>query len=191
MNINRRVCSKCKTEAVGDEEIAAAFRSAQNTKQKTYRATACNLCIITAHTQAKERDRYLVKAQNTRQKHAKKFGVSVATLRDDLGWIDIEMSEDMKAAHIIPCPECGHAYRSLDDLTLDISDPERSPFYPSNASWMCRTCNTVKSRTPRHLWDARKRYERKWQAQQKRLRVVVQCDLWGGEVEKGKVTNDD
>lgn len=180
--IVRRTCKRCNTTAVGQDEIEAAFVSHvydQYTGHK-YRMGVCNVCRIEARTAKKQRDRFLVKAENTTSKHAKKFGLAVSMLRSELGWH--RLAQDMRSAFEQSCPECNHPYRNLDDLTIDISDPTRDPFYPENATLMCRTCNTSKAKTPRHLYDARKRFERKWQqrkAERDAMPRYEQAPLWG------------
>jgi hypothetical protein len=181
--IERRTCKRCGTTAVGRDEIEAAFAVSHKFRQHTdgkYRETVCNVCRIEMRTSKKERDRFVVKAENTTSKHAKKFGLAVSILRSELGWN--RLAADMRSAYQQCCPECNHPYQSLDDLTIDISNPERDPFYPENASLMCRTCNTSKAKTPRHLYDARKRFDRKWQqrkAERDAMPHYEQAPLWG------------
>jgi hypothetical protein len=51
----------------------------------------------------------------------------------------------------------------LDDITLDIVDREREPYYRTNVKWCCGTCNSEKATMAPELWARRLDFWPQWQ----------------------------
>jgi hypothetical protein len=57
------------------------------------------------------------------------------------------------------CAYCWEKYErmghGLSDITLDVIDREREPYYRTNTRWCCQTCNREKASLPPWLWERR------------------------------------
>jgi hypothetical protein len=69
----------------------------------------------------------------------------------------------------------------LADLTLDIIDPTKDPYYSTNVKWVCATCNKEKQRTPPEHWGAKLVAWQMWREQQEKLKG----DPWIGTLFEG------
>ena len=69
------------------------------------------------------------------------------------------MAHDLRHALDNTCAYCWFPYNEmghgLDDVTVDIIDPKKDPYYHTNVQWCCRTCNSAKSTLPPELWARR------------------------------------
>jgi hypothetical protein len=58
------------------------------------------------------------------------------------------MAVDAAQAYAGTCPYCYASFEAmghgLQDLTLDVVDPGRPPYYRTNTRWVCQTCNRKK-----------------------------------------------
>ena len=52
------------------------------------------------------------------------------------------------------CEACHYTYTSLPDVTLDIHDRARRPFFEINTKWLCAECNSEKSHSNPDEWGA-------------------------------------
>jgi hypothetical protein len=91
------------------------------------------------------------------------------------GWKVDQMAHDIEHAHKNGCPYCHRSFSEmgggLSDVSLDIWDPQKQPFYALNTRWVCRTCNKEKQRTPPELFgEVRMSWER-WERHQTALRA--------------------
>jgi hypothetical protein len=88
----------------------------------------------------------------TRREFARRFG-----------WDIFRMRDDFEREYSGSCWYCGTAYRTmghgLADLTLDIVNPTKEPYYRTNTRLCCRTCNREKSNRPSELWE---RFRQEW-----------------------------
>lgn len=195
-SIAQRTCKRCGTTYYGDE-VQACFRSSTKSDKYTCLKTSCQPCELTVRTQAKEVSRFLIKARGTIKHHATKWAkaddpaqrwvASVAELIDRFLWDDIRIAHDMEHAWQNGCADCGMQFQDmpggLHDLTLDIIDRDKPPYYGTNTRYVCTTCNRKKSRTPPHLWGAMKAGWARWNKRQEWLRTQPrwrQCRLWDG-----------
>jgi len=96
------------------------------------------------------------KARDTRRHHANRLGRSISELDQQFGWHLDHLAHDAEHAYENQCPMCREAFKTMGhgptDITLDITDPTRDPFYLINTRWICQTCNRKKSCTPPEEW---------------------------------------
>ncbi len=166
-------CSKCGCLYFGDE-VQAFFRANRGNDRCHGSQTrpVCIGCELSARTAAKERNRTLEKARRTRNHHADRFiregAVQNRTdFAERYGWELGQMSHDIAHSSTNGCPYCRRSFSSmahgLADITIDVVNPEMSPYYRTNCRWVCRSCNAEKQRTPPHLFAAKleswRRYE--------------------------------
>lgn len=166
-------CPRCGVVYPPDE--AAAFFTLNGSEHSTTRRRRiCQGCEVTARTQAKLRCRSVLKAADTRRRHAKKWidRGDVRNVRDfgrRFGWEIKQMAHDIDHAHRNGCPYCFQLFSTmphgLADVTLDIVDPEDEPDYRTNTRWVCQSCNREKARTPPALWGAKCRAWARWRAE--------------------------
>jgi hypothetical protein len=75
------------------------------------------------------------------------------------GWEVERMIYDITHGHENTCPYCWEKYErmghGLTDITLDIIDRDREPYYRTNTKWCCATCNREKASLPPWLWERR------------------------------------
>ena len=157
---------------------------------KQSRRPICRICEVTARTEASHRDPAYIKARNTLRHHTARFleqGVIADKneLQERYGWDLKQMAHDIDHAYKNGCPYCHRFYadmkHGLADVTLDIVDPEKGPFYRTNVRWVCRTCNAEKQRTPPDEWADYREYCDEWQAWRERKAK----DEWAGTLFEG------
>jgi len=134
----------------------------------------------------KRRNRPKAKARNTFYHHADKFiqagkAESRREFAELYGWDIGQMSHDIEHAYGNGCPYCHQSFaemgHGLSDVTLDIIDTEKPPYYTTNVRWVCATCNKEKQRTPPELWGAKLIAWEKWRQQQERIKNNPFCGL--------------
>jgi 5-methylcytosine-specific restriction endonuclease McrA len=152
----QRRCSLCKR--IYPEEFfrrKADFRPSRSNAFE--RQARCKGCEITARNEAKQRDRWAAKARDTLRRHSRRLGISVIELERKFGWAVDRIVHDMRHAYENTCAYCWEAYEAMGhghaDVTLDIVDPTREPFYRSNVRMCCQTCNREKSRMSPERWE--------------------------------------
>jgi hypothetical protein len=203
-SIPQRTCKRCGTAYYGDE-VAAMFSQRTDRQKYINVNSACNPCLITARTQAKEVNRFIVKAKSTIKHHARKFSeerenrpawVSSQTeLVDRFLWDVKRIAHDMEHAWQSSCNDCGYAFQSmpngLHDLTLDIINPGEPPYYGTNTRFVCTTCNRKKSRTPSKLWGASKAATMRWVKRQQWLKAQPEYTQIAMFSDDSRVENSD
>jgi len=94
--------------------------------------------------------------RGTRARHEHKLGYPAGTLEKLYGWDLVQMAEDAQRAYAHKCPGCRKAFsgmvHGLGDISLDICDRARAPFYLNNVGWLCVTCNRAKSQMTPDDW---------------------------------------
>ena len=154
-------CSKCGGE--WDEE--AFFRRDTSINRRSAGAlaeqyrTVCIGCELTERNDPTPEERARRKAHNTTALHAAKCGMTPNDFAKRYGW-DIErIVYDIIHGHENTCPYCWEKYErmghGLTDMTLDIINREREPYYRTNTKWCCSTCNREKASLPAELWERR------------------------------------
>ena len=159
--IRFKKCGKCGIEA--DEE--AAFRRDASKSRRSASAHAeqfravCVGCELTERNDPTPEERARRKARNSLVGHAEKYEMQPAEFAKRYGW-DIErMSYDILHVHANTCTYCWEKYEhmghGLSDVTLDIVDRQREPYYRTNVKWCCQTCNREKASMTPELWARR------------------------------------
>jgi len=121
----------------------------------------CIGCEQTArdNNKASPEGRWREKIVGTIRRHARRLGHSVEILQDRYGWTVSNMLHDAQHAYKNGCPYCHRNFAAmghgLNDVTLDIVDRDKAPFYVTNAKWVCPTCNKEKSTMTPEEWAAR------------------------------------
>lgn len=150
------------------------FRNALTTAVVKYKRTTCIGCELTARTEAKQRNRPREKARKALGSHAARFiregqAHSVKDFCERYGWTIERLAHDLAHTYENTCPYCWQPFvemeHGLADVTLDIVDPARPPFYRTNVRWCCATCNREKQRTDPELWEIKLAMWRRWRAQ--------------------------
>jgi 5-methylcytosine-specific restriction endonuclease McrA len=136
-------------------------RTAEHASSRNYRKRVCREC----ERQRRQRNRWAVKAQNVIRHHANRFGIDRDELITVYGWEPTQLAHD--AEHLYTngrCSYCPRFYAEMGngtaDITLDIQDRGRPPYYCTNTKWCCQSCNRRKgAMTPeafeanRQLWE--------------------------------------
>jgi hypothetical protein len=80
------------------------------------------------------------------------------------------MAQEAKEVYQTKCRGCRKPFtgmlHGMSDISLDITDPKREPFYLTNTRWICQTCNRQKGRTPPEQWAALRIGWDLWEQQQ-------------------------
>lgn len=180
--MSSRACKRCHTPFEG-QEVEAIFRANRGGRQQllpTSRST-CICCELSARTEKKRDSRTREKARRAIRTHFEKYRREhveqgkhpwMANIRtqkefaDRFGWDVDQMAHDIEHAHQNGCPYCRESFSSmahgLADVSFDVIDPERQPYYRTNVRPCCLTCNREKARTPPELWGAKLQAWERW-----------------------------
>lgn len=155
------------------------FRKKTHHYMHIMNSAICFGCETTARTEKKRRNRPLEKARSTLHRHADKYiRLKMADNRDHFaeryGWDLERVAHDIKHEHGNNCGYCYTPYREmgngLSDVTLDIVDTDKQPFYGYNTKWVCATCNREKQKTDPTIYGAKQQAWKAWHRQQDRLK---------------------
>ena len=148
-----RQCRRCATW-YPPHLVTSAFRAQRRTLDASgvlrarWRLTVCRPCEQTARDERKIRDRWTVKARDVIRRHAIRLEVSKEDLIERYGWDAPRLAHEAEFQYGNGCSYCGHPYRDmghgLADITLDIVDRTKPPYYTTNTRWCCQTCNRKK-----------------------------------------------
>jgi len=150
----KRHCQKC-----GGEFDESFFRHTRMANR--YPRDICKACEQTGRDKGKSKNRFLAKARSTLLRHQRRFGFPLK----DYGWIVAEMAHDAEHAFKNGCPYCRKPFlemSGLPDLTLDIINPEKKPFYKTNTKWVCATCNKQKQKYNADEWGQNQQNWQEW-----------------------------
>lgn len=187
-------CSRCREWFTPE-----VFFRRTSTHMHMRRMAVCIGCENTARDNHKQENRWRQKARDTSNRHADKFierglASSRADFAERYGWNVDRMAHEAEHAFGSGCTYCGHRYLSmghgLADITLDIVDRDAPPYYATNTTWCCATCNREKGRTPIHLWGAKLVAWSKWRQRQAELawrqrQAELAEDSWHGTLFEG------
>jgi hypothetical protein len=187
-------CKECK-QLLPEKffPIRTVGNSGLYTNQKIYRDKRCMGCRDKATDEKNARNRFVKKAYNTLYGHAQKaidagFAKSLDEFRALYGWDVQQIAHDMAHAYKNGCPICHKSYKSMahgyKDLTLDIIDPRKLPYYGVNTQLICSTDNTRKQRTDPADYGEVMLGWRIWEEHQNELEE----DEWAGTLFEGLVT---
>ena len=76
-----------------------------------------------------QRNPYLVKAHNVIRRHANGLKISKDKLVTVYGWDPQILAQKAEHVHAGRCNYCHEPYMGLADITLDIQDRRREPYY--------------------------------------------------------------
>lgn len=163
MGEHKKRCRTC-----GGEFTLSFFRAYQRRRDMhitTAVAPDCVKCEQTERDDQKRRDRLPAKARSTRARHARSLGCTVDELRH-AGWEDGPMVEAMRRAFAHVCDYCGDAYANMGngyaDVTIDIVDRDKAPFWGVNTKICCASCNREKGTMGVDAWGRRLADIREW-----------------------------
>jgi hypothetical protein len=179
-HIHRKRCRRCGY--IGDEE--AFFR--QN-KTKITRAgpsfgqvylakhSLCIGCELTERNDPTPEARALRKARSSIQHHAEKYNMPAQNFAARYCWEAERMARDVLHTLENSCVYCWFPYSAmghgLDDITFDIVDRTKEPYYHTNVRCCCRTCNAEKSTILPELWARRLIEWRNWRKWMDRIGI--------------------
>lgn len=172
-----RRCKRCGT-FYPPHLVESAFRiggghgRALDASSAPRRNRICRPCEQTARDQSKIGNRWTVKSRDVIRRHAVRLDVPKDDLVSVYGWDQARLAHDAEHQYGNGCNYCGHAYHDmghgLADITLDIVDRSKPPYYRTNTKWCCQTCNRKKgAQTPEEFEIDRQVYEC-WSEQQRR-----------------------
>lgn len=172
----QRTCREC------GEVYTDVFFEQSGVSKNSYlpKRAICIGCRQTARDAAKRDKRPLKKAQAAILTHtpkliAKGWITSADELTTKYGWVADEMARDIERTFADHCPYClesfGTMAHGLGDVTLDIVDPTRAPYYKTNVRWVCITCNRAKGRTSPDIWAERLVMWARWKKRQEWIRT--------------------
>jgi hypothetical protein len=166
-----RVCVRCLT-LFPPYLVEHAFRrggghGARYASSAHRRNRVCRACEQTARDQRKIVNRWPTKARDTIRRHAVRLGIPKDELIGRFGWDAARLAHDAEFQYRNGCNYCTELYagmgHGLADITLDVQDPEKPPYYLTNTKWCCQTCNRKKGRmnpddfeADRHMWELRR-----------------------------------
>jgi hypothetical protein len=161
-----RRCNRCGTDYRG-HLVEYTFRLDASSRQPhtTRRKTICRPCERTGRDTKKRGNRWKVKASDTIRRHAGRLGIDKADLITRYGWAPDRMAHEAEHAYENGCNYCGGRFadmgHGLADITLDVIDRDRPPYYLTNTKWCCQTCNRKKGvlspdefEADRQMWAA-------------------------------------
>lgn len=174
-----KLCNRC-----GQMRDAEAFfrsgRGGRHVHLPTKRSV-CIGCEVTARTERKQHSRWIAKARSTRQHHAIRFRITAKDLEVKYGWDTSQMAHDAEHTFKNGCHYCLAPFSSmangLADLSLDINDRDREPFYVGNTRWACLTCNRQKSTMSPEIWARRLLEWKAWKSDLERRTANPLCGL--------------
>ena len=157
--IETKKCSKCG----GEWPLQACFRQRNRPGEEPGAPSSyhpvCVMCEITDRNDPTPEERAKRKAQNSIERHAQKWKITPSEFAKRYGWEIARMSYDIMHGLDNTCPYCYERFadmgHGLSDITLDIVDPKREPYYRTNTKWCCSTCNSEKARMAPELWEQR------------------------------------
>lgn len=144
-----RRCSTCGTK-YESYLVEAAFRTlnSHGRLDASKRRWLCRPCEQTRRDEKKVGNRWHVKARDTIRRHAERFSIPQDRLTGQYGWEASLLAHEAEHAYGNGCSYCNHPYlemgHGLADITLDIIDRGKPPYYRTNTKWCCQTCNRKK-----------------------------------------------
>lgn len=131
-----------------------------------YRKRICRACEQAARDQRKQRNPWAVKARDVIRRHAARLGVDRTSLIDVYGWEPQRLAHDAEHQYANGCSYCTEQYsgmgHGLSDITLDIQDRNRPPYYCTNTKWCCQSCNRKKGVMTPEAFEATRQMLNLW-----------------------------
>jgi hypothetical protein len=166
--VDGRTCTKCSVW-YETSLIERAFRTQRGRRDASrLRKAICVPCEQEARDKRKRVDRFPAKARDVTRRHALRLSVpkpgawhEPELTKEDLvrrfGWDAATLAHDAEFQYGNGCSYCRDPYRDmghgLADMTLDIQDRSRPPYYRTNTKWCCQTCNRKKHILEPDEWE--------------------------------------
>lgn len=100
------------------------------------------------------------------RRHATRFGIDRDELVTVFGWDPQRLAHDAEHQYTNWCSYCDKPYagmgHGLSDITIDIQDRARPPYYRTNTKWCCQTCNRRKGVMTPEAFEADRQMWRLW-----------------------------
>lgn len=170
-------CARCKV-LYDDEEAQVFFRIREaGAYTNPRRSRVCIGCQITQRTDRARERRALTKAETTLRFHAGRavqagMVAIPAEFARRFGWEPRRMAHEIEHIYENTCPYCEQPFAEMEhglaDVTIDIIDPRKEPFYKTNTKWVCMTCNREKQNSSPEQWSIKLRAWRKWRSNRAR-----------------------
>jgi hypothetical protein len=145
-------------------------------RRTRYRKHVCRPCEQTGRDDRKRENRWAVKARDTIRRHAVRLGVNKTELVTRYGWEPGRLAHEAEHAYKNGCTYCGGRYadmgHGLGDITLDVIDRDRAPYYRTNTKWCCQTCNRKKGAMNPDEFEADRQMWMEWN----RARELAESD---------------
>ena len=119
-------------------------------------------CMCERVSRQNQRNPYLVKAHNVIRRHANGLKISKDELITVYGWDPQILAQDAEHQHAGRCNYCPEPYMGLADITLDIQDRRRLPYYRTNTKWCCQGCNRNKGVMTPEEFEAKRQIRALW-----------------------------
>lgn len=155
------VCPKCGT-AYPREIAPLMFRRQTPNRVRRIRNTRRPQCIPCEQTRSDLRKRLrrsIRKAHSTIGHHAKRYGMTKRDFERKYGWRADRVAHDIEHAYENTCCYCQNPYKDMShglaDVTIDVIDPAKEPFYSTNTRPCCMTCNRAKNDMTPEDWAKR------------------------------------
>jgi hypothetical protein len=140
-------CARCRRDF--DLIFFTLNRKVKYRSADQYRRAICKGCDQLLRDRNKHQNPFLSKAYSAIRDHAHRLSHTVEEMRNKFGWNPCDIAHQMEHAYGNGCLVCHRLYASmghgLGDLTIDIVDPSREPYWCSgNVRLICNTCNQEK-----------------------------------------------
>lgn len=172
-------CRKCPGEF---DEVFFRCNSSDG-----YIYPVCIGCEQTKRDQIKLKNRPKQKAVDALRRHAKRYGMRATEFGKKYGWNIKHMLHDLKHTAGNGCMDCRKSFESmghgLQDVSIDITDRTKEPFYGVNTRWICQSCNRLKGSLPPDRWARKLINWKKWNDIQEKLKTdqTYGLPLWHPE----------
>jgi hypothetical protein len=127
--------------------VSHVFRS-QGRLRKSSLKTICRGCEQTARDDKNRQNRWIKKAKDVVRRHAPRLEVTREDLKRVYGWDPALLAHDAEYQYGNGCNYCHEPYKDMGhgprDITLDVMDKSKPPYYRTNTKWCCNTCNVKK-----------------------------------------------
>ena len=175
--IRTKHCIQCGGEwdlEIAFRRDASKLRRSAGILAEQYRAR-CIGCELTDRNDPTPDERARRKAKNTITHHAEKYEMKPIDFAKRYGWNVERMVYDVLHGLENTCCYCWDRYErmghGLDDITLDVVDRDREPYYSTNVKWCCRTCNSEKATMTPEQWARRCDFWRQYMPWRERIKA--------------------
>jgi hypothetical protein len=147
-------CIRCRT-VYPPHLVEWAFRVNQLGRKRL-------CCMCERVSRQNQRNPYLVKAHSVIRRHADGLKIRREDLVTIYGWDPQILAQDAEHQYAGRCNYCRDPYIGLADITLDIQDRQRKPYYCTNTKWCCQGCNRDKGVMTPEEFEARRQIRALW-----------------------------